>query len=430
MAENSKQASTPNAYSGYLLVGQYGQGTSWGSIYSNYNITSGNQHKNDTDPDTVSKYKIINGYKQNEGVSLGLFGGYVQFDMGNAPIKKSSNNPYGVDFVIYGNVVGTGSAEPGSVQVSPDGKIWYELAGAHYYDASTVRNVTVNYRKVTSTDSTHDNIGIWFNLNGAADAFVSRNLIWWPDYNDSSVSPPLPEFSGVMDIDGEVNTDGGAPYAFWTRPSGAFETIEFTGITGLDSNSGSGTEYYLFGYFDVTPNGGSPDGTAVNPYQPYATGKIGGDGFDLSWAVDISTGEPVDISNMSFRYVRLYTAIYTIENTGQDRSAEVCGLYTAVPAGNPVGTTAAPTVTVGGTPVTPGTTTVPTIPITADVATTVVATAAGSGSFVYINSSYGQDTASASFTLGDGETQIVRIIVQDGTTNNPYIGFIELRGVE
>ena len=60
-------------------------------------------------------------------------------------------NPYGVDFVIYGNPF-NGNPEAAAVQVYaqevlPDGTLgeykWYELAGSLYYSDSAVRNTTV-----------------------------------------------------------------------------------------------------------------------------------------------------------------------------------------------------------------------------------------------------------------------------------------------
>ena len=43
--------------------------------------------------------------------------------------------------------------------------------------------------------------------------------------------------------------------------------------------------------------------------RPYTSDKTGGDGFDLEWAVDISTGLPVDVTGKTFHDVRVYSAV-------------------------------------------------------------------------------------------------------------------------
>ena len=95
-----------------------------------------------------------------------------------------------------------------------------------------------------------------------------------------------------------------------------------------------------------------------------------------------------------------------------------------------VNTTAAPaTVTVGGTAITlsKAGSNVQTVTIPKNAATDVVVTG-GSNSHIYINNAYGTGTATNSFTLARGETQIVRVIVQDNTTTQPYIGYVILKG--
>ncbi len=72
-------------------------------------------------------------------VSLGGLGGYATY-MFDEPIKNDPRSPYGIDFVVTGNR-GTGS-EPGSVEVSKDGKTWYYLAGSMHYELTNkFRNV-------------------------------------------------------------------------------------------------------------------------------------------------------------------------------------------------------------------------------------------------------------------------------------------------
>lgn len=65
------------------------------------------------------------------GVSLGNFGGYITWYYKDG-IKDDPNNPYGVDFKVFGNSFdGTNeAAEPGNILVSENGKQWYSLAGS------------------------------------------------------------------------------------------------------------------------------------------------------------------------------------------------------------------------------------------------------------------------------------------------------------
>jgi len=69
----------------------------------------------------------------NGGLSLGAFGGYVIFSF-EEPVKNHPDNPFGVDFIIFGNPMPTFS-EPGIVSVMKDENgnrlpddTWYELA--------------------------------------------------------------------------------------------------------------------------------------------------------------------------------------------------------------------------------------------------------------------------------------------------------------
>lgn len=67
------------------------------------------------------------------------------------------------------------------------------------------------------------------------------------------------------------------------------------------------------------------------------------------------------------------------------------------------------------------------VTIPKNTATDVVVTG-GSNSHIYINNAYGTGTATNSFTLARHATQIVRVIVQDNTTAQPYVGYVMLKG--
>ena len=95
----------PSRVVSYLPLGQFARGSGWGDATG----------------------KFTGGYSAT-GVSLGALGGYIEFEFADG-ITNDSNNPYGVDFVVYGNAF-NGNPEAGAVQVSEDGKTWYELLDA------------------------------------------------------------------------------------------------------------------------------------------------------------------------------------------------------------------------------------------------------------------------------------------------------------
>lgn len=91
------------------------------------------------------------------------------------------------------------------------------------------------------------------------------------------------------------------------------------------------TDVYQWGYADVRPNGSAYGTISNNPYAAAPSTQTGGDGFDLSWAVD-ADGKPVAIS--SARYVRVYSAVLFSAGVFGETSAEVCGLYVTSDAGS------------------------------------------------------------------------------------------------
>jgi hypothetical protein len=433
--------SPPNVakISGYLPIGGYATGQEWGSIYSNYDLITGEKS-------TDGKYKFtgVNGFSDT-GVSCGIFGGYIQFDMGRNTISNDTNNPYGVDFIIDGNNTTGNNPEAGSVVVSPDGEHWYELAGSCYYNDYNGEFAVgvgseffpqISYMKVAETDTDFDRAGIYYSTvytGGIIDPdeweFSNRNIRWWPDLDEGY------DKDHVYDIDREVNTNGGAPYVIVDRTKHSpYEIIAYKNITGLNSKFYNIPANFQFGYFDVTPNGAG-DGNAANPYIPYFTGKKGGDGFDISWAVnaDGTPADPEDVGDV--RYIRLYSSLYAVNG---DLSSEVCGLYTANHATTPILTTATPTITVGGHSladlVTQGAATVTTIGNVTyydasnysteyfDTTAEITATAPAR-TYVYINS---DTSGSVNFDFTYGAVY-ARIIAQDDTISAPSITLIKLQ---
>ena len=307
---------------------QYANRGDWGSI-----STDGN---NLLSPAT--KVKGYKGFAAN-GFSLGSLGGYVQYDFSSNPIRNLDTNPYGVDFVVYGNAF-NGNPEAAAVQVyaqevladDGNGNItygpykWYELAGSMYYSDSAVRNATVYYTK--------DDAGLHAAVNGVThsqDPFTTA-ATWFP-------------VKGDMNHEATSGINNTLTNSYITEYTDT--TLKFTGVTSIpDSDSNVD---YAFGYADVTPVPSVKDGTPVNPYTPYTSDKVGGDGFDLAWAVEIGGTTPVKVDNA--KYVRIYSAV--LYNTGifGETSPEITGIFRAV--GTTAETASPVTVSINGIEIEP-----------------------------------------------------------------------------
>ena len=263
----------------------------------------------------------------------------------------------------------------------------------------TLRDTTVNYTKGSDIQVT---------LGGNGPKTFTTATAWWPtvdEYADSVIAAAHQDDNVTVSRTANQLTIGG--------------------VTAVqDSNT---TAEYAFGYADVTPNGSPATyGDAVNPYTPYTSGKTGGDGFDLAWAVDISTGQPVNVTGKVFKYVRVYSAVLDNATFGET-STEVCGIFTtANKASASVGTTAAPTITGGKT----GSTSA--IISTADRGSQIITkggssytlTATGNGN-MFINGQRISSGDSISITPSKSGT-LVQIIAQDGNAA-PYITWLSIK---
>ena len=403
--------SAPTRVTGYMPIGQFANYSGWGYIGSGF--------AGKTAPEST-------------GISLGAFGGCAEFYFENG-IADNPTNPYGVDFVIYGNAF-NGNPEAGAVQVgvvTVDGNSetfykWYELAGSNYYknnfnyDATkaatslsniysgTKRNTTVTYERVSTNTSKID-----VSLAGNPAVRFVNNERWWPLTSNYQSS------FNTQHMDSVVN----ASYTGETVGS----KLTFNGITAIaDSNT---TDDYAFGYVDVTPNGSPATyGEAVNPYLPYhytdennnEKTKTGGDGFDLAWAVDIETGEPVNLSALGsdkvVKYVRVYSAVLDVAQFGET-STEITGIFTATGTNGSAATTDL---------------------VVLDAATEEIEfetenkackhISAGSyvmyseADYVFVNGVSVDASSGYSLTFGSGDT--VQIITQNGTAS-PYVTVIK-----
>lgn len=435
----------PVDVNGYLPVGQFARPNSfgWGTLYTdNTNVSS-----------SSNDVKFKTGYVST-GVSLGMAGGYVQFDMGDNRIENNANNKYGIDFIVYGNAF-VGNPEAAGVQVSNDGINWYTLAGSRHYMTGTKWNQNISYIKIATANTTiggksFASAGIYCSTNfvapssdnasdvdaaiGAASWTGVPQLIgntypktyntdspaaaaWWPEYASDE------NYGNVWNIDNAVNG------VSWLR-NGTAEVITYTGITTVEDdmvvlNKGATaapsqaemTDVYQWGYADVRVNG-SQYGTIVNnPYADAPSAVGGGDGFDLSWAVK-ADGTPIALS--SVRYVRVYSAVLFSAGVFGETSTEVCGLYVANAESSSVGTTAAPTsISVKGESVETTNGGMKTITGLKVNNCTINVSATGN---IYIN---GVATSSASVKLTPAGTK-VQIVVQNGEAA-PYITWLNLK---
>ena len=463
------EGSNPAAVTGYLPVGQFARYNSfgWGTLYTdNTNIKS-----------TSNTTKFLDGYVST-GVSLGMAGGYIQFDMGTRPIMNDAKNRYGIDFIVYGNAF-VGNPEAASVMVSNDGETWYTLAGSRHYMSDTKWNQKISYARIEGTDqraldSAFTADGVYYSTDyvspstqtqTAIDAAISAatwqgipaassaaavNLSYWPEWATRVVNNATQgEYYGNV---WKIGTDSKIPAVAstannagvnWDKadttssvPTGA-EVITYSGLTLVPDDTevlkkqnitspsqAQMTDVYQWGYADVRVNG-TAYGTAINPYASAASEVSGGDGFDLSWAVD-ANGVPHPMT--SAKYIRVYSAVLFNAGIFGETSAEVCGLYrTSNTITGGAGTTAAPaTVTVGeyainletdAAVVSKGNNTY--YYHTEDgVADEEITVASVTNAKVFIN---GTETNSVKL---DGNTNIIQILVQSGNAA-PYILVID-----
>ncbi|MDO9615118.1 MAG: hypothetical protein Q7J86_11430, partial [Bacteroidota bacterium] len=194
-------------------------------------------------------------------VSLGAFGGSITIRFASG-IKNDPENPYGVDFTIFGNPTQTWS-EPGIIQVMKDENknglpddIWYEIAGSDHYWSTTISDYEITYQ----------NSG----LNTAAD-------IPWTDNQEKSGVIPENSFHRQSYYPNAV---------FFPQVSSDRYILSGTRLKGqIDlSNPGVVNSFRrAFGYADNTPVISASEKLPDNPYTIAIEGS-GGDAIDIDWA--------------------------------------------------------------------------------------------------------------------------------------------------
>lgn len=351
-------------------------------------------------PDKVSDYLCIGGQYANAGYgvlpettlsgslkSLGNFGGYITYYYDN-PLTDNPNNLYGIDFYVYGNSFADGgsAAEPGQVYVSENGTDWYALAGSEHYEDKAIWDYTITYKKG------EDGKAYWTDNQGNS---MKNNGTAWP--TDANYY-----MNGVAGEDSYT-------YTGILLKSSENDTVMGTGNTSSFSATTS------FGYADYYANG--TIGADVNPYVQNPTQS---NGFDLAWAVD-SKGNPVDVSNMKFHYVKVATASNIWAGAFNEKSTEVTSVVRTTAQSQAVGITNMPeSVTLAGGD------NAKTVSLTEDqqiytvgagdrkkVTLTLNGTAEDDN--IYINNQRVKSgEASAEFDVPETGEKLVRIIVQNG----------------
>lgn len=243
-------------------------------------------------------------------VSLGGFGGYIILGFGQ-PIVNDPQNPYGVDFTVFGNALGNGaSCEPAAVQVMkdlngnglPDDGPWLELAGSDYWLASTRRNVSFTYTN--------------------------------PGYNNAHAVPYTTSFGtsgAILSVDAHTQPYYPDPYIFQSIPGDGYTltgsliegALDMRNSRNITSRSTPG-----FGYADANFTHSSiATASPANPYYDDENGNKA-DGFDISWAVD-ADGNHVELDQIDF--IRIYTAMSANQGWLGENSPEIAGVAVTNP---------------------------------------------------------------------------------------------------
>lgn len=234
-------------------------------------------------------------------VSMGAYGGRITFGL-SKPVENHPDNPFGIDFVLYGNASPTHS-EPGIVEVMEDmnrnglpDDTWYEIAGSATYLQKVVDNYSIFY---SNPNPQNPSDIPWTDNQGRSGLIPRNNFHTQPYYPLNESFPEIPEngmsCSGSL-IQGNLFADKGFYYSY----------------------------PYDFGYADNTPVLSTlPTGKPDNPYTRDSIEGDGGDAIDISWAVD-QAGNFAELNRIDF--IRVYTGVNQLAGWLGEISTDITGI--------------------------------------------------------------------------------------------------------
>ncbi len=387
------------------------------------------------------------------GVTLGYFGGSVVIDFGTAGVDNNPKNPFGVDFILYGNAFWN-NTEPACVQVAkakadgtPD--TWYDLAGSYYYTSNSTAGASIEYRNPqteaeSAAATTGTNVPYTLTTSTSTTGTVAANGFhhhsFFPTRANyiTGYSTTFPAIAKQQDTIYKYELQSGetAKYKLTFDNS-----VLLNGVTSTSTVAGT------FGYTDYYPVktlGGN------YAYNPYTTGTLangnefttamtnasytaagaavdasGGDPMDISWAVDES-GNPVYLDNI--RFVRVYTGMARGNGIFGEVSSEFCGAAKATALNTAPGATGFASITasygdsatsldVVNTVKLLGVLKESTVTVPASVDSATISVTSSASNMLVKDTTVSSGSTSFNVSRTNGATQYFRIITQGTATN-------------
>jgi hypothetical protein len=237
-------------------------------------------------------------------LNLGAFGGYLIFEFEN-PVQNHPDNPFGIDFTIFNNALPNFS-EAAVVYVMKDENEngipddnWYELAGSDYFFETSIHNYEVNYFNPGENGADIP----WSDNFGNTGVIAANSLHTQNYYPNQDSFPEVPYQNYIL----------GGSY-----------------IKGhIDKSNTTNVKSYrrAFGYADNNPRNTAPWTIPDNPYTETIENS-GGDGFDISWAID-SDGNYLDLDEIHF--IKVQNAMQNDAGWLGELSTEITGACVVSP---------------------------------------------------------------------------------------------------
>ena len=253
-------------------------------------------------------------------VTLGACGGSIVYKF-DEPISDDPDNPYGIDFIVYGNAFrnadgssAEGAAEAAAVKVSEDGSTWYELAGSCYFDKMNKGKTTITY---TNPDK---NFGSAKDVSYTTDTGLN-GVIAANSYHKQSYYP------------------NPAIYNKYNKGVGKNDSYNAESVSFTCESFFNEKIVPRFGYGDAHSNDDVKIyNKAENPYVEKHNVLTNGDGMDLAWAVD-KNGKHVDLSGKKISFVKVYNPILLDQGGMGEVSPEISGVCAVKKSNSDVGKT-------------------------------------------------------------------------------------------